>query len=184
MSTIPESPVVVGLDDTAAAAAALSWAAAEAARHHAPLVVVHVLDPRGTTAVYSRAAADAGEEPADSIERIKELIDWADVGAVRPVFETGVPGQVLVRLSRDARMLVLGQSRRHHRPEGEEYLHGPALGPVARACVALSQCPVSMIPEPAVEAAAAPPEESARHAPLRGGRAIYPFQGRIPVAHH
>lgn len=180
MSMIPESPVVVGLDDSEAAAAALVWAAAQAAATHAPLVVVHVLDPRGTTAVYSHADADAVEEP---VERIKALIDWAEAGSVRPVFEIGVPGQVLVRLSRGARMLVLGQARRHHRAEGEEYLHGPALGPVARACVALAQCPLVVVPEPAAKVAAAHPEQSARHAPVRGARAIYPFQGRIPVAH-
>jgi len=184
MCMIPESPVVIGLDDTEAAAAALVWAAAEAAANHAPLVVVHVLDPRGTTAVYSRADADAVEEPADPVERIKALIDWAEVGPVRPVFEIGVPGRVLVQLSRGARMLVLGQARRHHQAEGEEYVHGPALGPVARACVALARCPVVVVPEPAVDAATTHREESARHAPVRGGRAIYPFQGRIPVAHH
>jgi nucleotide-binding universal stress UspA family protein len=180
---IPESPVVIGLDDTEASMAALSWAAAEAAANHAPLLVVHVLDPRGTAAVYSHAEADAGEEPPNPVERIKELIEWAEVGAVRPVFEVGVPGRVLVHQSRGARMLVLGQARRHHRFEGEEYVHGPALGPVARACVALAQCPVVVVPEPAVDAAAAHSEESARHAPVLGARAIYPFQGRIPVAH-
>ena len=192
MSMIPEPPVVVGLDDTEAAAAALVWAAAEAAAYHAPLVAVHVIDPRSTVAVYSRAAADAVEEPRDRVERIKKLIDRAEVGSVRPVVEIGVPAQVLVQLSRGARMLVLGQARRHHRHhpvEGEQYLPDPVLdpvlGPVARACVALAQCPVVVVPEPAVGAAATHrPEDSARHAPLLGGRALYPFQGRIPVAHH
>ena len=184
MSIVPEPPVVVGLDGTEASAAALAWAAAEAAAHRAPLVVVHVLDPRGSAAVYSRADTDAPAEQGNVLARIKELIDEAEVGPVQQVFEIGVPSRVLVRLARGARILVLGHAA-HRRPGHDGYDCGrvPALGTVARACVARAECPVVVVPEPVVGKTAAHVEEPEHYAPMRGARAIYPFQGRIPVAH-
>ena len=185
MSIVPESPVVVGLDGTEASAAALAWACAEATAHHVPLVVVHVLDPRASAAVYSHADAEAHGEQGDAPARIKELIDQADVGPVEQVFEIGVPSRVLLRLAREARMLVLGHAAHHGAGhEGYEDGHAPTLGSVARACVARAECPVVVVPEPLADKTAALAEEPEHHAPLRGGRAIYPFQGRIPVAHH
>jgi nucleotide-binding universal stress UspA family protein len=186
VSIVPQPPVVVGLDGTEASAAALTWAVAEAAAHHAPLVVVHVLDPRCSTAVYSRTGADAPGEQDDASVRVKELIDRADVGPVEQVFEIGVPGRVLVRFTREARLLVLGHAADHRRagPEDRDLGRAPALGSVARACVARAECPVVVVPEPVAGRTAALAEEPEYRAPLRGGRAIYPFQGRIPVAHH
>jgi nucleotide-binding universal stress UspA family protein len=186
MSIVPDSPVVVGLDGTEASAAALAWAAAEAAAHHAPLVVVHILDPRGSTAVYASAHADVPDEQDDALGRIKELIDRADVGPVEQVFEIGVPSRVLIGVAREARMLVLGQAGQHHRVghEDYDYEHVPALGSVARACVAGAECPIVVVPEPVLGETAAYAEEPEHHAPMRGARAIYPFQGRMPVAHH
>ena len=61
MTMVPEPPVVVGINDPEASAAAL--AAEEAAARHAPLVAVYVLDPRGTAAVYSRAGARTRAAP-------------------------------------------------------------------------------------------------------------------------
>ena len=184
VTMVPGPPVVVGLDDTEASAAALAWAAEEAAARHAPLVAVYVLDPRGTAAVYSRAGARTRVAPDEALDRVKELIDRAEVGSVERVFEIGVPGQVLVHRSRGARMLVLGQARYHHQGEGGQYSPGPALGSVARACVAYADCPVVIVPEPALRASTARPEVPEQHAPVHGGRALYPHQGRIPVAHH
>jgi nucleotide-binding universal stress UspA family protein len=186
VSIVLGPPIVVGLDGTEASAAALAWAAAEAAAHRAQLVVVHVLDPRGRAAVYSHTDADASDEQDHVLAHIKELIDQADVGPVEQVFEIGVPGRVLVRLAREARMLVLGQAGRHHRAGHEDYdnVYAPALGPIARACVAGAECPVVVVPEPVLGKTAAHAEEPEHHAPVRGARAIYPFQGRIPVVHH
>lgn len=185
MSLYPEPPVVVGLDDaeTEVAAAALRWAAAEAAAHRAPLIVVHAFDPGGEVGVHAHEDPAATEDPGDPIERIRSLIDWAGIGPVEQVFEAGLPARVLVQRSRGARMLVLGQARRHHRAQGEEYLHGPALGPVARACVALAECPVVVVPEPVAAPAATEAEEPQSREAVHGGRALYPFQGRLPVAH-
>lgn len=185
MSIVPEPLIVVGLDGTEACAAAFAWAAAEAAVHRAPLMVVHVLDLRGSTAVYARADAEVPDAQDDALAQIKELIGRTDVGPVRRVFEIGVPSRVLVRQAREARMLVLGQAGQHRRTgrEDDGYGRSPALGSIARACVARAECPVVVVPEPAVSRTVARAEGPEHRAPMRGVRAIHPFQGRIPVAH-
>jgi len=181
---VPVPAVVVGVDGSAASAAALAWAAAEARGHHVPLVVAHVLDPRSRRAVYSPAEPGRGDEVDDTLARIKELIESVVVAPVEQVFEIGVPAQVLVRLGRGARLLVLGHGAEHHLPEGREYQQGPALGSIARACVARAECPVVMVPTPTVARSVVREAQPEHHAPVIGARAVYPFQGRIPLAHH
>ncbi len=183
MSTLPEPPVVVGLDGTPASAAALAWAAAEAHVHGAPLVVVHVLDPRGRTAAYCPATAE-DHDVDETLSRIKDLIDRTETGPVEQVFEIGVPVLVLAQRARGARLLVLGNAAGHRLADGEEYQHGAVLGPIARACIARAECPVVVVPEPVTGRAASASELPRHHDPVRGARAIYPFQGRIPVPHH
>jgi hypothetical protein len=107
-----------------------------------------------------------------------------EVGPVRRVFEIGVPSRVLVHMAHGARMLVLGQAIYRYRVGHEDYGHAPALGPIARACVARAECPVVVVPAPVVGKPAARAKGPEHHTPMRGSRAIYPFQGRIPVAHH
>lgn len=149
MSIVPERPIVVGIDGTGVSAAVLAWAAAEAAAHRAPLVVVHVFDPRGSTAVYSHTDADAPDEQGEALARIKELIDRTEVGPARQVFEIGVPSRVLIRVAREARMLVLGHAAYHGTGhEDREDGYAPALGSIARACLAHAECPIVVVPEP------------------------------------
>ena len=183
MSTVTEPPVVVGLDPSVASVGALVWAAEEAAAHHAPLVALYVLDPRGTEAVYSQTCERSHPAPDEAVDRVNELIDKAGVGPLQHHFEIGIPGRVLVHRSRGARMLVLGQARNHH--QGAEGVHRPepALGAVARACVAFAECPVVIVPERLEGSTAARTAAPELHGALHGGRAIYPFQGRVPVAH-
>ena len=183
MSTVTESPFVVGLDLSNASVGALVWAAEEAAAHHAPLVALYVLDPRGTEAVYSQTVGRTRLAPDEAVDRVKELIDKAGVGPLEHVFEIGVPGRVLVHRSRGARMLVLGQASHHHQGAGEAYRPGPSLGAVARACVAFADCPVVIVPERLVGSMDARSAVRELREAVHGGRAIYPFQGRIPVAH-
>lgn len=185
MSTLSEQvpAVVVGLDGTAASAAALAWASAEAQAHRCPLIVVHVLDPRYTPAVYSPTRPEASQDADGVLARIKELVELSTTGPVEQVFEVGVPAQVLVHRARGARALVLGHGARHRAPAGQEYRHGPVLGTIGRACVARAECPVVVVPEPVVGRAAKAVGEPAHRAPVQGARAVYPFQDRIPVAH-
>jgi nucleotide-binding universal stress UspA family protein len=156
VSEYPESPVVVGVDGSPASAAALAWAAAESRAHSAPLLVVHVLDPRNRAAVYSPVPADGSADADGVLARVKALIDDAGLERVEHVYETGVPSLALVQHTRGARLLVVGQALSHHRGQGEEYAHGPVLGPVARACVARAECPVVVVPSPEKTFGAAP----------------------------
>jgi nucleotide-binding universal stress UspA family protein len=183
VSAVTGPPVVVGLDPSDASVGALVWAAEEAAAHRAPLVALYVLDPRGTEAVYAQTGERSHLAPDEAVDRVKELIDKAGVGPLEHVFETGVPGRVLVHRSRGARMLVLGQGTHHHQGAGGAYRPGPSLGAVARACVAFAECPVVIVPERLADLTAARTAALELHDALHGGRAIYPFQGRLPVAH-
>ena len=177
MHTHPASPVVVGIDVTPASRGALVWAAAEARVHHAPLLIVHVVDPgprHGPTSI-----ADLEQTRT----RIDELIEQAAVGGAEQVLEIGVPSRVLIRASRDARMLVLGCNAYHHRFESE-FRPVPELGATARACIARAECPVVVVPEAVATRTVPPDVAEARHrAQVHGARAIFPHQGRVPIAH-
>ena len=175
--------VVVGVDGTAASAAALAWAAAEARDHRVPLMVVHVLDPRGRKAVYAPSGPDQRDDIDDTLAEIKVLIENTTDATVEQVFEIGVPSQVLVRVARGARLLVLGHGATHRRTGVGEYQRGPELGSIARACVARAECPVVVVPAPAVARTAPIKEKPEHHTPVVGARAVDPFQGRIPLAH-
>jgi len=168
------SPIVVGFDGSAASLAALRWAADEAAAHGAPLVALHVHDPRNRQRAAYAQAVDAGARAAE----IEELIEHCLTSPVSPVerfFEVGVPSEILVGRAAGARMLVLGHSEQHRRHDGEAFRHEPALGTVARACVARATCPVVVVPIPAQRSASAEADSAPRQIPeLVGGRAIYP----------
>jgi nucleotide-binding universal stress UspA family protein len=186
------APVVVGLDGSEASMAALRWAADEAAAHQAPLVAVHVLDPRSHgVASYARVGT-GGPEGSNELEAaalVERLAADSSLTSVRRVFEVGVPSQVLVRCAVGARMLVLGHGDHHRRREGDAFHHGPVLGSIARACVAYATCPVVVIPiperRPARDAARPEPREVqvAQSAPLTGRRTIYPNRQPVPIAH-
>lgn len=181
------APVVVGLDGSEASLAALRWAADEAAAHGAALVVVHVLDPRcGGLAPY--APADSAQlADSDAAALVERVIAESGLEPDRRVFEVGIPGQVLLHCAIGARMLVLGHADHHRRHDGETAYHGPALGSIARGCVAHATCPVVVIPIPAQRPArqTAEPEpqfvQVAEAAPLLGRRAIYPKRQPVPA---
>ena len=183
MPAVSSPTVVVGVDGTAASAAALAWAAAEARAHHLPLVVVHVLDPRGAKAPYAPSVPE-GRDPRGDVDdvlgRIKALIEQAAVTPVEQVFEIGVPSQVLVRRARGARMLVLGHGERHRLADEADHAYGPALGSISRACVARADCPVVVVPTPRVKRGAPTSAQPEERTPVVGGRAVYPYQGRGP----
>lgn len=178
-------PIVVGLDGSTASLAALAWAHDEAVAHDAPLVVVHVLDPRSHAASYAPTHVRRDEDARAAAEA-DALIAIESTSPVEHVFEVGIPSVVLVQRSRGARMLVLGHSERHRHADraAADTRVEPALGPVSRACVAQATCPVVVLPEAVLAPSKESESASAHGEPVRGGRALYPFQGRIPIAHH
>jgi nucleotide-binding universal stress UspA family protein len=135
--------IVVGVDRSAAALAALRWAAGEARLRNATLHVVHAWEP----VTYRAPYAVPHDWPTDEQERLQARCDLA--AAVRAVFgsETpagviqelaeGVAERVLVDRSRGAGLLVLGAVA----PQSP----GQPTGPVVRACMSSAQCPLVII---------------------------------------
>ncbi|HEU4907877.1 MAG TPA: universal stress protein [Propionibacteriaceae bacterium] len=141
--------IVVGLDDSPSGKAGLQWAAEQASSVGAVLRAVHALGRQ-----YGFAAPDipltieptelTPEEPLDArrnaITRIFEAVsphrDWV------LEFVSGYAGEVLVRLSKDAQLLVVGT--REHVGLGRVLA-----GSVSHYCLSHAVCPVVAVPAPA-----------------------------------
>ena len=149
MARASAGQIVVGTDGSAAAAAALRWAAAEAGFRGVRLHVVYVRDRyRPEPAPY----AQPGESYADDLpvppETALRQAVHAALGPHLPpdcVLEAaeGLPVHVLLDRAEGARMLVLGS-----RLAGIRRPDGPTvpLGPVVRDCVRGAPCPVVVVP--------------------------------------
>ncbi|GAA4783451.1 hypothetical protein GCM10023200_16120 [Actinomycetospora chlora] len=146
------SAVVVGLDGSDGARAALHHALGEAARRRAGVrAVVSYLPTDYWTDLLSadlpRRAPDAG---AGATARARAVVAEvvAERGAAgeplpeRPIEVLGVagpPADVLVDAAEGEALLVVG-----HRGRGAR--HGRLTGPVAIGCVLRARCPVTVVP--------------------------------------
>jgi nucleotide-binding universal stress UspA family protein len=136
-------PIVVGVDGSPAAAAALRWAVAEARRHDCPIDAISVWHMDYGVMMAPNAASSGLD--ADSIEAAnREVLDaaTADVGDVelRRVLIEGDVKKLLVEMSRDARMLVVGN-------RGHSAAVELLLGSVSAYCVRHASCPVVVVKE-------------------------------------
>jgi len=152
MSDNESRPVVVGVDGSAAARAALEWAVQDARRRGCRVDAVHAwyayyggivgplpaevwleLSPEALTAAHERVLAEAvkGVEDASGVE-------------IRQVLVEGDARTVLARASEDAELLVVGS-------RGRGAVAGIVLGSVSSYCVHHASCPVVVIREPKVE---------------------------------
>lgn len=115
--------VVVAVDGSTHAARAAAWAAEQALAEHRPLVVVTVAD--------DPAAADgfAADVAAEVLRQEHPALH------VRALQLAGDPREVLVGLSEDAHLLVLGS-------RGRGVLRSMLLGSVGAALSAHAHCPV------------------------------------------
>jgi nucleotide-binding universal stress UspA family protein len=153
--------VVVGVDGSPSARAALDHALRDAARRSARVRIIAVgAPPERWEAVYGMTAPPP---PADVRVFLRETVEQqiaavldADplLAAVERDVEAvvGAPGPVLVDASDGAELLVLG-----HRGRGA--LSSMLLGSVGLHCVLHAHCPVTVIcgaPAEVAEAAAAP----------------------------
>jgi nucleotide-binding universal stress UspA family protein len=141
--------IVVGLDDSPAAAAALRWAADQAKLSDRPLRVVHAWQlssfeqAAGSRQYVEAALADARaratrwvlEALGTAAAEVRWSLDIAD----------GSPGQVLVERSRGALLLALG-TREH------TGLRRTILGSVSHYCLSHAVVPVVAVPRPTEEA--------------------------------
>ncbi|TKJ20662.1 universal stress protein [Blastococcus sp. CCUG 61487] len=142
------APVVVGLDDEPAAAAALTWAAGEAAALRCPLRVVHafrsplVVDPLGvvpTVADIGGPQAAATELVDAALTRARSIAPDVDICA-STVRDS--PRRLLLRESRTARLLVVGSRRLDARPTTAARL---LRRPLTWRLAAAASCPVAVV---------------------------------------
>lgn len=144
MTAVTPRPIVAGVDGSASALHAVTWAAREAARRKAPLRLVHVctllppgypepvLQPAGYVEElveqgrrWLREAEDAVRATAVDIEVSADVLD-------------GIAARVLVEESWTARLVVLGS-------RGLGGFSGLLVGSVAVALAAHGHCPVVVI---------------------------------------
>ncbi|WJV44741.1 universal stress protein [Streptomyces flavofungini] len=140
--------LVVGVDGSAAALAALRWSAAKARLLHTHVLAVHAWLPSGyLRAPYARVLErptpdqDRARAAATLEENVAQLLRTHPDADVVSLLREGPAAAVLLRHAQDALFLALGRKPRTDVTQ-------PALGPVARACVRLAACPVVTVPEP------------------------------------
>ena len=144
---VPSPRIVVGVDGSPGSYAAMRWAVEQARTSGASITAVYIQEPvvpldftgAGFTAV---SQLDPRELQRTGRELLGRVIDDSASAHedVRPVVvEAANPGNALVRMARDASMLVVG-AHRHH---GLGFL----LGSTGASCVRHATCPVVVIPE-------------------------------------
>jgi nucleotide-binding universal stress UspA family protein len=143
--------IVVGLHDSPPAKAALQWAAEQARVTGTRLRAVSVVDwPLGVHADGSpvlRAAGpgqydDVGHDYREIVSGLFSEIDPPSEWVLE--FEVGRAGNVLVRASEHARLLVVGT--------GEHVGLGKILlGSTSHYCLSHARCPVVAVPTPSPE---------------------------------
>jgi nucleotide-binding universal stress UspA family protein len=138
------------VDGTTESAAALRWACREAGLRGAEVHAVHVWEaPCHAMASYAAPSQSRPPEDIDFEVFWAEMLPSEAAGVpVRTEVALGLPARVLLQRSEGADMLVLGTAGDQAGRAGS----GRPAGPVLRACLRRSSCPVVVIgaePEPA-----------------------------------
>ncbi len=142
--------IVVGVDDSEQAAAALRWALAEGVLRQATVEVVHSWSPPLSALPFGATLVipvDEGAIDAAARASVDELVDaaLAEMDSRPPEVQRtilpGGPALTLVEVSEGADMLVVGS-------HGRSGLSRLMLGSVAMACVNHATCPVVVIRAP------------------------------------
>jgi nucleotide-binding universal stress UspA family protein len=145
--------IVVGVDDSEQAAAALRWALAEGILRRATVEVVHAWSPPVSALPFGATLvvpADEGAIDAAARTEVDELVATAltQIGEtkeslpdVQVTVLPGAPALTLVEVAEDADLLVVGS-------HGRTGLSRLFVGSVAMACVQHAHCPVVVIRTP------------------------------------
>jgi nucleotide-binding universal stress UspA family protein len=154
--------IIVGLDDSPGSRAAHRWAAEYAYAVGKDLCAVHVLDwPIGLNASAAKSGTrlrvpnqDIAEPYWRGMRRGFDEVDSPNGSILR--FAQGDVAEVLVRLSTDADLLVVGTR--------EPIRGGPCLaGSVSHYCISHASCPVVAVPEQLSNRQRNLPDEGTRH---------------------
>lgn len=137
--------IVVGVDGSRGSDAALAWAAEEARRRGGDLLIAHVgdlPDSSGLSVATAQAvAADLGRHARGLLGRaVRAVASRQPMVAVDATHRTGGAARVLVELSRDAELLVVGRSGM---TDGFDAL----LGAVSHGVAAYARCSVTVVPQ-------------------------------------
>lgn len=138
--------IVVGIDGSAAANAAVCWAAREAALRHVPLTVVHMVNaavPMYPAIPVSAGVAvwqqEQGQQILEQAVKIAEDAVTADRGIqINSELRCAPPVPTLVAMSDEAEMLVVGSN-------GRGAMARFLLGSVSSSVVRSARCPVAVI---------------------------------------
>ncbi len=134
--------MVVGVDGSPAAMAALRWACDEADDRDADLLVVHVWDYPYTTELASPTARDMTRVDASlELETAARLARDRRRGPVEDVLVEGGATTELVARSRDADLMVLGT-------RGRSLVRAALFGSVSQAVSGRSGCPTVVVHAP------------------------------------
>ena len=154
--------IIVGLDDSLASRAAHQWATEYADAVGNDLCAVHVLDwPIGLNASAVKSGTrlrvpkqDIAESYWRGMRRVFDEASSPNGSILR--FAQGDVGEVLVRLSNDGDLLVVGTR--------EPMRGGPYLaGSVSHYCISHAGCPVVAVPEQLSNPQEDLPDKSTRH---------------------
>jgi len=164
-----EPVILVGVSGSGASLAALSWAAREAQRRDATLRVIQAWQSHPARAPYAMASCIEPEpgSPTTTAGQLAVQVKATLGGTTAPdlVIELieGAAERILAQASATAELLVLG-SATHSQfgPPVDQLLLDRPVGPVIRACLSHSRCPVVVI-GPAMAA-----DQRARAATLAG----------------
>ncbi|HEY7793667.1 MAG TPA: universal stress protein [Gaiellaceae bacterium] len=147
--------IVVGVDGSESAKAALRFALEEATLRQARLRAVHtwqfgyigVAGIEGFSPVVGADLGDLRRAAEDALDAVLHEVApcGADVAVERHVVE-GSPATVLIDQSRDADLLVVGS-------RGHGGFAGLLLGSVSQQCAQHAACPVAIVHAPAKQAA-------------------------------
>ncbi|WP_236790881.1 universal stress protein [Amycolatopsis sp. GM8] len=137
-------PIVVGVDGSPSSDQAVRWAAAEAARRGSTLLLVHAWftpSPAPYTPVslprsYRDAIREQGTAWLSQAAALARAV--APELPVRTELLAGLPAELLVRVSREAQLVVLGS-------RGPGGFTGLLVGSVAVALAARAHCPVVVV---------------------------------------
>lgn len=147
--TLAGRRIVVGVDGTAASAAAVCWAVREARLRHGTVHLVFACDHdrrlRAPYAVWS-AVPHPEEDSAAARALLSAAAELAGhrlpPGRLKAEVAHGPPARVLLERASGAELLVLGTTRPARQPAGQP---PEAMGPVARACLRHAPCPVVVV---------------------------------------
>ena len=132
MSDGPERRIVVGVEGSGYARAALIWALEEAHHRDAVVEVVTCYSP-----TYVPAAPDLGYVPLDSFDLAAE-VEKMQGEEIRRTLQKGRPADSLMRSAEGATMLVVGN-------RGRGGFAGLRLGSVSQAIAHHSPCPLVIV---------------------------------------